>query len=383
MSTAPEFNIDPAAFKADPYPILEEMRAVASIVYVPQLRSTLFLNRDQMFEAEKDVPVFSSASPQGIMTRLMGRNMMKQDGEGHMAERKALFTAFSPRTVRDVWTPLLRDHAAELLDAMEAKGRADLVADFALPVSGHLLRHITGLRDATPADIDRWSQAMIDGISNYAGAPEPETRCNAATAEMDAAVDAGEATEDAFDMISCGRRAGLTPAQIRNNVKLAISGGQNEPRDVIAGLAWALMTHPEARDAVLSGAVEWRSAFEEFVRWISPIGMLPRNVAKPAERFGVGFEPDEFVFFMLSAGNRDPETFKDPDKFDLSRDSSAHVAFGAGPHFCAGAAASRALIAEIALPMLFERFPDLRLDGDVRFDGWAFRGPLSVPVTWG
>ena len=82
-------------------------------------------------------------------------------------------------------------------------------------------------------------------------------------------------------------------------------------------------------------------------------------------------------------GNRDPETFKDPDKFDLTRDSSAHVAFGAGPHFCAGAAASRALIAEIALPMLFERFAELRLDGDVRFDGWAFRGPLSVPVTWG
>lgn len=383
MSTAPEFNIDPAAFKADPYPILEEMRAVASIVYVPQLRSTLFLNRDQMFEAEKDVPVFSSASPQGIMTRLMGRNMMKQDGEAHMAERKALFAAFSPRTVRDVWTPLLRAHASELLDAMAAKGSADLVADFALPVSGHLLRHITGLRDATPNDIDRWSQAMIDGISNYAGAPEPEARCNAATAEMDAAVDAGAATENGFDMISCGRRAGLTPAQIRNNVKLAISGGQNEPRDVIAGLAWALMTHPEAREAVLSGAIDWRAAFEEFVRWISPIGMLPRNVAQPAERFGVSFEPDEFVFFMLSAGNRDPETFKDPEKFDLSRDSSAHVAFGAGPHFCAGAAASRALIAEIALPMLFERFPDLRLDGDVRFDGWAFRGPLSVPVTWG
>ena len=67
----------------------------------------------------------------------------------------------------------------------------------------------------------------------------------------------------------------------------------------------------------------------------------------------------------------------------MTRDSSAHVAFGAGPHFCAGAAASRALISEIALPMLFERFPDLRLDGEAPFDGWAFRGPLSVPVTWG
>ena len=90
MSTAPEFNIDPAAFKADPYPILEEMRAVASIVYVPQLRSTLFLNRDQMFEAEKDVPVFSSASPQGIMTRLMGMILLAIAVEMIVAGAKAV-----------------------------------------------------------------------------------------------------------------------------------------------------------------------------------------------------------------------------------------------------------------------------------------------------
>ena len=385
MSTAPVFDIDPAAFKSDPYPIMEEMRAVAPIVRVPQLRSTLFLDRNQMFTAEKDVPVFSSANPQGIMTRLMGRNMMKQDGEGHMVERKALFTAFAPRTVRDHWVPLLREHAKDLLDAMEAKGNADLVIDYAMPLSGHLLRHVTGLREAMPRDIDRWSQAMIDGIANYAGDPEPEARCRAATAQIDAAVDARTAlgaVEDGKDMISCGLRAGLSPAQIRNNVKLAISGGQNEPRDVIAGLAWALLEHPVQKDMVLSGVTDWRRAFEEYVRWISPIGMLPRNVAQPAERFGVTFEPDEFVFFMLSAGNRDPSVFDDPERFDATRDTSAHVAFGAGPHFCAGAAASRALIAEVALPMLFERFPDLRLTGETRFDGWAFRGPLHVPVDW-
>ena len=386
MSSAPVFDIDPAAFKADPYPVMKEMRAVAPIVSVPQLRSTLFLDRDQMFTAEKDVPVFSSANPQGIMTRLMGRNMMKQDGEGHMVERKALFTAFAPRTVRDHWVPLLRDHATDLLDAMEQNGRADLVLDYAMPLSGHLLRHVTGLSSATPQDIDRWSQAMIDGIANYAGDPEPEARCHAATAQIDAAVDTQAdqgAAEDDKDMVSCGLRNGLSPMQIRNNVKLAISGGQNEPRDVIAGLAWALLEHPKQKELVLSGAVDWRQAFEEYVRWISPIGMLPRNVAQPTERFGIDFEPDEFVFFMLSAGNRDPSVFSDPDRFDVTRDTSAHVAFGAGPHFCAGAAASRALIAEVALPMLFERFPALRVDGDVPFDGWAFRGPLRVPVDVG
>ena len=61
----------------------------------------------------------------------------------------------------------------------------------------------------------------------------------------------------------------------------------------------------------------------------------------------------------------------------------AAISFGAGPHFCAGAWASRCLIAEVALPMLFDRFPGIALAGEVPFGGWAFRGPLSVPVRLG
>ena len=170
--------------------------------------------------------------------------------------------------------------------------------------------------------------------------------------------------------------------QIRANIKLAISGGQNEPRDAIAGAVWALLTHPEELARVLGGDVGWDQVFAEYVRWMSPIGMSPRRVAQSYEVDGVLFEPEERVFFMFGAANRDPEIFDEPDRFDLTRDASKHIAFGAGPHFCAGAWASKALVAEVALPMLFERFPTLRLDGEVSFGGWAFRGPLSLPVAW-
>ena len=84
---------------------------------------------------------------------------------------------------------------------------------------------------------------------------------------------------------------------------------------------------------------------------------------------------------MFSSANRDEYVFVEPEKFDVSRNTAKALSFGAGPHFCAGAAASRALIADVALPMLFERFPNLRLDGDVSFGGWAFRGPIEMPVT--
>lgn len=110
--------------------------------------------------------------------------------------------------------------------------------------------------------------------------------------------------------------------------------------------------------------------------------MSPRRVARVDTVDGVTFEPEERVFLMFSSANRDEDHFSDPDIFDISRNTSAAIAFGAGPHFCAGAAASRCLIVDVALPMLFERFPNLRLDGETEVVGWAFRGPRRVPVRW-
>ena len=380
---APAFDVDPGAFAADPYPALAAMRAAAPVVRVPQLGGALLMTRHaDIAREEKDVATFSSSQPEGLMTVLMGETMMRKDGAAHAAERRAAFPAFSPRTVRARWEGAFRAAAARLLDDLAPRGRADLVADYAMPLSGEALRAITGLHALTPARMDAVSQAMIDGIANYAGDPETERRCRAATAEIDGAIDAADVDPPEASLLRVQRDAGLADASVRANLKLAISGGQNEPRDAIAGAAWALLTHPDQLARVRAEGA-WRAAFEEYARWISPIGMSPREVARPAERLGHAFGPGERVFLMFGAGNRDPAAFADPDRFDVARDTRGSLAFGAGPHFCAGAAASRALVADVALPMLFERLPDLRLDGPVPFHGWAFRGPAAMPVAWG
>ena len=85
---------------------------------------------------------------------------------------------------------------------------------------------------------------------------------------------------------------------------------------------------------------------------------------------------------MFSSASRDEAHFTDPDNFDITRDTQASIPFGAGPHFCAGAAASRFLITQIALPLAFRHFKNLRLTGPVPFTGWAFRGPTTMPVAW-
>ena len=175
---------------------------------------------------------------------------------------------------------------------------------------------------------------------------------------------------------------GLPMENTRANVKLIISGGQNEPRDAIAGTVWALLTHPAQLAMVTRGEVSWAQAFSEYARWMSPIGMSPRRVAQPDTVQGITFEPEDRVFLMFGSACRDEAHFEAPDAFDITRDTQPAISFGAGPHFCAGAAAARCLIADVALPLAFRHFKGLRLTGDVPFTGWAFRGPTQMPVAW-
>lgn len=385
MSDAPHYSIDPAAFVADPYPDLAAMRRDAPIAFVPELGATLLTRRDDIHREEKRIEVFSSVQPGGLMIHIMGLNMMRQDGIGHMAERRAVFPALSPRTVMNVWSKAFEQIVTEKLDELAPLGGCDLVNDFALPVSGAALCAMTGLTNMTPRQMDAASQEMIDAIGNYLADPAVDQAGLDAAARVDAAIDARleplRAVPDS-SILSVLDRAGMARTSIGANIKVIIGGGQNEPRDAIGGMLWALLAHPEERARLDSGAVDMVQAFNEYTRLVAPIQMVPRMVAKPDTVNGVRFETGDRVFLMLSSACRDEAHFDAPERFDLTRDTAPAIPFGAGPHFCAGAAAARALVAQYAVPMILKRFPTMALAGDVRFHGWAFRGPVSVPVTW-
>src|SRR6202158_5101392 len=302
MSNAPHFDIDVAAFWTDPYPDLARMRREAPIPFVPQLGSTLFTRRDDIFTQEKRIDVFSSHQPAGLMNTLMGHNMMRKDGDAHMAERAAMFPSVSPRTVRDTWSRQFQAHADRILDALAPMGRADLCKAFALPLSAECLKDITGLTNMRYEDMDAWSQAMIGGIANYTGNKGVEARCHAATAGIDAAIDdmvpvvAKHPNISILIMLLAPR----PPMQsVRANIKLAISGGQNEPRDAISGAIWALLTHPEQLALVREGRAKWIDVFEEYARWIAPIGMSAGRGARPWSYGGGALEPEGRVFFLF------------------------------------------------------------------------------------
>ena len=149
MSNAPHYNIDVPTFWADPYPDLARMRREAPIAFVPQLGSTIFTRRDDIFTQEKRIDVFSSHQPNGLMNLLMGHNMMRKDGEAHMAERAQMFPSVSPKAVRATWLKKFPAHADRILDDLAPQGTADLVKAFARPLSAECLKDITGLTNIT------------------------------------------------------------------------------------------------------------------------------------------------------------------------------------------------------------------------------------------
>jgi len=178
--------------------------------------------------------------------------------------------------------------------------------------------------------------------------------------------------------------AGQPMESIRANIKLAISGGQNEPRDAISGTVWALLTHPDQlallREENRSGSMRSRNMRAGSRR----SGCRRRRVARPWSYGGVDFGAGGSGVLHVRLGKSPTRpAFSDPDRFDITRNTAKSIAFGAGPHSCAGAFASRAMVAMWRLPSLFKRLRNLRLDQSEPSDRrLGVSRAAEFPVIW-
>ena len=371
------FNINYSDFTNNPYPVFAELRNSAPIPFVPELDAILLTKHSDISICEKNISVFSSVQPDGLMTKLMGQNMMRKDGEDHKAERRTIFPTVSPKTTQKVWKQKFIDHTKSILESLSDQDLIDVVNEFAKPVSAQALKSVTGLTNMTWQEMDRVSQGMIDGCANYIRDSSVEKNCYDCTRSIDNHIQERMKQGLGSDpsLLSVFASVNEKFETISANIKLVISGGQNEPRDAIAGTIATLLKNPQQLKKILDGEFNWLKAFEEYARWMSPIGMSPRRIAKDFSYKDFEFSENDRVFLMFGSANRDEDIFEKPNEFRLDRDVTQSISFGAGPHFCAGAWISKTLIAEVAIPMFFEKFPKIELQSEVEYSGWAFRGP--------
>ncbi|MCW1932288.1 cytochrome P450 [Pararhodobacter zhoushanensis] len=373
---------------SDPYPTYARLRRDAPVSWLVPAGIALITRFDDIIAIERDHETFPANDPRSLQIRSMGHTLMRRDGAEHAAERSAMVRTFSPPVVKGHWEPVLRAIVDEQIAAIAGQGQADLFNDFCAPVASRALAQIIGLPDVDWRDMLWWSQALIDATGNYGDLPEPWEHCARASAQIDAAIEAQTAQwrrEPDPSALSAMVAADWPVERTRANIKVAIGGGLNEPRDAIGTLVLGLLGNPDQLAAVRADPKLNRRAFEESVRWVAPIGLYPRRVARDVVLSETLLPAGTPIGLSAGSACRDEAKFgATGEVFDMRRPQAQHLAFGSGPHFCLGAWMARLLVGEIAVPSLFERLPGLRLDPQRphRMGGWVFRGPVSLPVLW-
>jgi cytochrome P450 len=216
--------------------------------------------------------------------------------------------------------------------------------------------------------------------------PGPFQATDIANAEMDKCIRANaervraEPDSSALSFM-VNAKTPILESQMIANVKIAIGGGINEPRDALLTILYGLLTNPDQLDGVRADG-KWRAAFEEGVRWVAPIQASSRLVMEDTEIRGCFIPKGDTVMTIQASANRDEDVIKDGENYNALRAHYPHQAFGNGPHHCAGAHLSRRTVGDILMPMLFERFPNMTLPdpASVRWHGFGFRGPLNLPL---
>ncbi|AVW93050.1 cytochrome P450 [Celeribacter baekdonensis] len=372
----------------DPYPIYRQMRAQTPVVRVAQT-NRIFVTRFEHTKWIKENPeIFSSDDPMTPMKpAFQAHTLMRKDGDEHRAERMAMQPAFSPKVIRTDWADLYTKLAKDYVSRLPKGETVDMFADLCGPIAARILAHMLGLEEATDAQMQRWSQRLIDGAGNFGNDPQLFALSDAANAEMNALFEQvmprhiATPNNSAFSVMLTAKTP-IPVSQMYANIKIAIGGGINEPRDALATILYGLLTNPEQLEEVKRQEA-WLDAFEEGVRWVAPIQVSGRRTTREVQIGDHVIGPNETVMTIQASANRDEAVYADGEAFNVFRDKHPHQAFGSGPHHCAGAQVARRTLGQIMLPLLFERFPNMTLPDpkEVIWSGFGFRGPLNLPIT--
>lgn len=369
----------------DPYRIYKRLRAEAPVLRVKAVGRTM-LTKAADTRMVKDDPVkFSSNDPNTPMERaFLAHTLMRKDGEVHARERGAMAPSYSAKNIKGSWEPIYREIAERQVAALPKGEIVDLYTALAGPFAAECLTHLLGVTNANVDEMQRWSQVLIDGAGNFGWLEAPFAASDLANEQMNACFDEMvpvHRREQGPSVLSVMVNAEnpLELSQMRSNVKIAIGGGINEPRDALLTIVYGLLSNPEQFAAAKEEGL-WADAFDEGVRWVAPIQVSSRLVKQDVVIRECLVQAGDTVMTIQASACHDEELYDAPELYNIFRPKQQHQAFGNGPHFCQGMHVAKRMLAQIMLPMLFERFPDMELTGPVEFTGFGFRGPAALPV---
>ena len=339
-------------------------------------------------------PVFSRAAtsdPDVATLRPVRRNpylMISLDAPEHTRVRRLVARAFTPRSI-ELLRPRIDQIVDELIDAMvAAPPPVDFVAAFAAPLPALVISEMVGAPAADVAMLRDW---LDIGLSITAHTPQ---EIQAAGEQLFGYLErliAARRAQPADDLITRLIQARdeenrLSEPELLNNIYILLSGGYETTAGLLANSLLTLHRHPEQLAMLREKPELIPDAVEEMLRYVRIVkAVLERVATEDVELSGVTVPAGSTVIALNYSANRDEALVEDPDRFDIIRKPSPHLAFGAGLHFCLGAPLARVEL-RAAFEGLLRRLPNLRPAVDASEVEWKSgvitRGPVALPVTW-
>jgi cytochrome P450 len=395
-----------APLGADPYPIYTAMRHGPREMKLGPFEIFLLSRYDDVLSGFKRPEIFSSiafresrpellamrgASPAQIeafnAVMLPGvPTVINTDPPEHGRYRGILNRGFTPREIGG-FEGRIRQITTELVDRMLAKGgTADLVSELTIPLPVTVIAELLGVDASRHGDFKRWSDAFVSQMGRSANL-DPTIAAMREFNEYFAAEIERRRAAPSDDLISRlveaetpeGR---LSPLELLAFTRLLLIAGNETTTNLIGNAVIALLQNPDQLERLRAEPGLVPNAVEEALRFDSPVQGLPRMTVKDVELGGEMIPAGKRVMLMIGSANRDPDRWPDADRFDVARDTTGHLGFGFGIHFCLGSHLAR-LESRCALEAIVGRLRNLSFAGEiVRNVNPILRGPASLPVAF-
>lgn len=337
-------------------------------------------------------------SGQGVTFELLppdvlrgSQSILAMDAPEHTQIRRLISAAFTPKQIKRI-DEQVKANAKEIVDAIAAKGEAELVSEVAAVMPMRTVLDMIGVdRDeqikvARAAEIiTGWNDPDVRGGRERGPALAEVGWYLTKLARKLAAQRREDPREDLISALAQAEVDGerLNDVQISAFFTLLVVAGTDTTRQTTSHAIKALTDFPEQREWLMAdfdGRIG--GAIEEFVRWASPVMTFKRTCVADTELAGQPIRAGEKVVMFYPSGNWDTEVFDHPERFDLSRSPNPHVGFGGGGvHYCLGNQLAKSKLRALFRELL-TRLPDIRAGEPVLLAGNFIHGIKSMPVTF-
>lgn len=387
----------PGDFYEDPYPYYSLIRANDPVHRCPD--GSCFLSKHGDLRMVYRDPKTYSSDKKKLFKPLFGDSLLFEhhttslvfnDPPLHTHVRKAIGDALSQKTIVAMDAGL-RQLVVNLLDELEEREQFDFVEDFASIIPIEVISNLLRVPREDRPLLRRWAVAILGALEFDLPKERFELGNQCVEEFLDYLKDfvaerRNNLSDDDDDILSRlirwesdGFR--LSDIQLYHQCIFLLNAGHDTTTNLITNGVLALLNHPDQLALLKQQPDLINSAVEEFLRFESPVQLGNRQTTCDVEIGGVAIPAGTNLHLGIGAANRDPDVYSAPDRLDITRNPRDHHAFAGGIHLCAGLNVAR-LEGRIAIPALFERFPNLALAGDAVYDTRArFRALLSMPVT--